>query len=375
MATANEMWRDGLIRRNMALAKFERNLQVQLMDLLDGTERDVRLELADRLEGLAERAFGPTTNARLEVLARSIAKIREGAFDEGAELWDQALGQMTDAEIAYLDQHLKDVTPVKLDTVLPSAEQLAGIVASQPIAGRLLSEWMDGLKESDTRRIMDAVRMGMTQGETSSSIIQRVMGTRSLDGTDGVLEMSRNSVASLVQTSISTIASETRQAFFDANDDIFEKEQWVATLDDATCPECGDLDGEEFAIGEGEQPPVHFNCRCVRVPVISSSALSSRPSNAAYEDELDGLSKADRGARIRELVGQVPASMKYPDWLASQTNAFQDHVLGDTRAALFRDGGMKLSRFTNSNGDRYNIDQLRQMEPRAFSRAGLNENN
>lgn len=371
MATANEMWRDGLIRRNIALAKFERNLQVQLMDLLDGTERDVRVELADRLEGLADRAFGPTTNARLDVLARSIAKIREGAFDDGAELWDEALGHMTDAEVTYLDQHLKDVSPVHLDTVLPSAEQLAGIVVSQPIAGRLLSEWMDGVKETDTRRIMDAVRTGMTQGQTSSQIIQRVMGTRSLDGTDGVLEMTRNGVASLVQTSVSTIASETRQAFYDANDDIFDKEQWVATLDDATCPECGDLDGEEFAIGEGEQPPLHFNCRCVRVPVIDGKAISDRPSNAAYEDELDGLSKADRGARIRELVGQVPETLKYPDWLASQTDAFQDHVLGPTRAALFRDGGLQLGKFTNTNGDRYNIDQLRQMEPSTFRRAGV----
>lgn len=373
MATANEMWRDGLIRRNMALAKFERNLQVELMDLLDGTERDVRLELADRLEGLVEKAFGPTTNSRLNVLARSIEKIRSGAFDDGAEIWDDALGHMADAEIAYLDKHLKDVSPVQLDTILPSAEQLAGIVAVQPIAGRVLSEWLDGAREMDTRRIMDAVRMGMTQGQTSSTIIQRVMGTRSLDGTDGVLEMTRNGVASLVQTSVSTIASETRQAYFDANSDVFEVEQWVATLDDATCPECGDLDGEEFPIGEGEQPPVHFNCRCVRVPMISGNALSSRPSNAAYEDELDGLNKADRGARIRELVGQVPSTLKYPEWLASQTNAFQDHVLGPTRGSLFRDGGMKLSRFTNSNGDRYNIDQLRQMEPRAFSRAGIEE--
>lgn len=367
------MWRDGLIRRNIALAKFERNLQVELMDLLDGTERDVRLELADRLEGLADRAFGPTTNSRLNVLARAISKIREGSFDEGAVLFDEALGHMADSEAAYLDQHLKDVSPVQLDTILPSAEQLAGIVASQPIAGRVLSDWMSGMQEADSTRIMDAVRMGMTQGQTSQQIIQRVMGTRSLDGSDGVMEFTRNNMASLVQTSISTVASETRQAFFEANDDIFEKEQWVATLDDATCPECGDLDGEEFAIGEGEQPPVHFNCRCVRVPVISGSALSSRPSNAAYEDEFDGMSKTERGSRIRELVGQVPSSVKYPEWLASQTDAFQDHVLGPTRGSLFRDGGVKLSRFTNSNGDRYNIDQLRQMEPSSFRRAGLNE--
>lgn len=373
MATANEMWRDGLIRRQMALAKYERDLQVQLMDLLDGTERDVRLELADRLEGLVDQSFGPTTNDRLSVLARSIAKIRGGAFDEGAELWDNALGQMADSEIAFLDQHLQDVSPVQIDTILPSAERLSTIVTSQPISGRVLSDWIDGAKDMDVTRIMDAVRMGMVQGQTSPEIVRRVMGTRSLDGTDGVLEITRSGVASLVQTSISTIANEARQAFFEENSDVFETEQWVATLDDATCEECGALDGEEFPVGEGDQPPAHFNCRCVRVAVIGDKSLGSRPANAATEDELDGLNKEDRRDRIRELVGQVPASTKYSDWLGSQTNAFQDHVLGPARGALFRDGGVKLDRFTNARGDRYSIDQLRQMEPQAFRRAGLDE--
>lgn len=371
MPTSNEMWHDGLVRRQIAISKFERELQVQLMDLLDGTERDVRLELADRLEGLVEKAFGPTTNSRLDVLARSIAKIREGAFDEGAELWDEALGNLADSEIAYLDQHLKDVTPVELDTVLPSAEQLAGIVSSHPIAGRVLSEWIDGAKAMDTTRIMDAVKMGMVQGRGTQDIIRSVMGTNSLDGADGVLEMTRSGVASLVQTSISTIASETRQAYFDANSDVFDMERWVATLDDATCEECGALDGEEFPVGEGEQPPLHFNCRCVRVPSIDGKTLGDRPANAANEDELDGLSKDDRREKIKELVGQVPASTTYTDWLGRQTDAFQDHVLGPTRAALFRDGDLKLDRFTNPRGDRYTIDQLREREPAAFRRSGI----
>jgi hypothetical protein len=109
----------------------------------------------------------------------------------------------------------------------------------------------------------------------------------------------------------------------------------------------------------------------VRVPVIDGGAIGDRPANAAFEDELDGLNKEDRAARVQELVGQVPQSVKYSDWLADQTTAFQDHVLGPTRGALFRDGGLELSRFINTRGDRLNLDQLRRLEPAAFRKAGL----
>jgi SPP1 gp7 family putative phage head morphogenesis protein len=312
-----------------------------------------------------------TVDARLNVLANALKKLRDTAFEDANKVWDDSMVGLAQAEPEYLDQHLKKISPVQLDTVLPDPALLATIVSTQPMQGRVLSDWAAGIQEMDLQRIMDAVRIGMAQGETSDQIVRRVVGSRALDGADGVLQMTRNDIASVTQTAVSTFANEARQHYFDANDDIFSKEQWVATLDDATCIECGDLDGEVFDIGEGPQSPLHFNCRCVRVPVIDGGAIGSRPSNAAFADELDGLSKADRSARIKELVGSVPTTVKYSDWLASQTEAFQEHVLGPTRAALFRDGNLPLSKFVNTRGDRFNLEQLRALEPEAFRAAGI----
>lgn len=371
MATSNELFRDALLRRQIALASFERGLQTDIMDLLDKTERDLRVELADRLDKLVGKDFGATVNSRLNVLANAIGKIRAGAFDEAADLWDSSMQDLAVAETEYLDRHLKDVSPVKLDTVMPDPVQLAGIVAVQPMQGKVLGDWADHIQDRDLARIMDAVKIGMAQGEPTDDIIRRVLGSQSLDGADGVLQMTRRDIAAVTQTAISTVANEAREEYYGANEDILSKEQWVATLDDSTCPECGDLDGEEFDVGEGDMPPIHFNCRCVRVPVIDGAALGDRPSNAAMADELDGLEGEERSAKIAELVGTVPTSVNYGDWLGGQTEAFQDHVLGPTRAALFRDGGLTLDKFTNANGNTYNLDQLRALEPEAFRRAGL----
>lgn len=370
--TSNELLRDALLRRQMALARFERGLQSDVIDLLDATERDLRIALQDRLDSLVGSSFGKTTNSRLVVLENAIAKIRSEAFDQVGTMWDQTLQELARDEADYINTHFQDVSPVQLDTVLPDATQLAAIVSVNPMSGRLLSEWTSDMEDADVQRIMDAIKIGMAQGESSDDIVRRVLGTRALDGADGAVNASRTALAAITQTAVATVANEARAAYYDANSDIISQVQWVATLDASTCPECGDLDGEIWDVGEEDaSAPLHINCRCVIVPVLDGSALGDRPAVSAVEGDLDGLSDEERAAAIEELVGRVPASTSYSDWLATQTEAFQDHALGPTRAALFRDGDLPLARFVNSNGDTYNLEQLRQREPAAFKRAGL----
>lgn len=366
------MLRDAMVRRQIALAHFERGLQQDIMSLLDDTEKDIRITLADRLAEIEGRDVAlKGVNSKLAVLQRALQKIREGAFDEARSMWSESLEEVAKAEADFLDGSFKDVSPVTLDTVLPDAKELGGIVTSQPMQGKVLGDWVDSIESRDVERVMQAIRIGMTQGDTTDDIIRRVLGTKALDGTDGVVELTRREAASLTQTSISTVANEARQAYYEANSDIISKEAWAATLDDDTCPYCGDLDGEEFDVGEGEKPPAHFNCRCIRVPVIDGAAVGNRPANAAYEDELDGLDREERASRVAELVGSVPTTVAYDDWLGTQTEAFQDHVLGPTRAALFRDGELPLGKFVNVSGRSYTLDELRTREPEAFRRAGL----
>jgi SPP1 gp7 family putative phage head morphogenesis protein len=49
--------------------------------------------------------------------------------------------------------------------------------------------------------------------------------------------------------------------------------RFLAALSDRTCPICEDLNGRVFNIQEMEtgtnQPPIHTNCRCTLVPVIT----------------------------------------------------------------------------------------------------------
>lgn len=46
-------------------------------------------------------------------------------------------------------------------------------------------------------------------------------------------------------------------------------EQWRTASDERVCPECGPLAWYVWQEGSGPYPPLHINCRCVRVYVWS----------------------------------------------------------------------------------------------------------
>lgn len=370
-ATSNELFRDALVRRQIYLSKFSDGLAADIIGLLDDTEKDLRLTLLDRLGEIEGRNFSARTTSRLNALEKSIAKLRADAFDGAAEMWDTHMQELAAAEAEFLDSALIDVLPVEVDTVMPDPVKLAGIVSVQPMQGKILADWASKMQEADLERIMSRIRVGMAQGNTTDEIVQKVIGTRALDGRDGATEVARRDAASITQTAIATVAGETRQEYYAANSDIIGEELYVATLDDRTTEECAALDGETFPIGEGPQPPIHWNCRSTRVPVIDGEVLGERPAVSATDAELDGLDPEARANRVAEMVGTVPATTTYSEFLGNQTEAFQESVLGVTRAQLFRDGELPLNRFVNSTGHTYTLDQLRAREPEAFRRAGL----
>jgi hypothetical protein len=71
----------------------------------------------------------------------------------------------------------------------------------------------------------------------------------------------------------------------------------------------------------------------------------------------------------------VPASQSYYAWLKTQPAAFQDSVIGPTRGALFRRGGLSAQRFAElqlgKNFKPIDLDAMRKLEPVAFERAGI----
>ena len=69
--------------------------------------------------------------------------------------------------------------------------------------------------------------------------------------------------------------------------------------------------------------------------------------------------------------GQAPAEQTFGAWLKRQPAGRQDEVLGATRGALFRRGGLEIEQFANDKGRWLTLDQLRERDAAAFRRAGV----
>lgn len=391
--TTNEQLFDGLIRHQIGLMRLSGSVRERVNKLLDATEKDIAAKIKSKLAG-TRGLSSPSAVRKLQSLLKSIQSTRSKAWGKVDKAWAEDISELAAAEPKMVDGIFKTTVPVVLNTTLPSAQLLQDIVDAQPFEGKTLSEWAASVQRADLSRIEDQIKIGMVQGENPNVIAQRIVGTVRQRGRDGVTEITRRAAAGISRTAVNAVSNSAKRAYYELNKDIIKKELYVATLDGVTTPICRSLDGKTFPVGEGPIPPLHFNCRSVRVAVLEGQKLGNRPTRRFTESSLVrefrkknnlgvGTNRSDlpRGfkgkfddfaaKRIRELTGTTPAKVNYGTWLNRQSAQFQDDVLGKTRGKLFRRGGLKLDRFVNRAGDEIPLSQLVRTDREAFIRAGL----
>lgn len=103
---------------------------------------------------------------------------------------------------------------------------------------------------------------------------------------------------------------------------------------------------------------ITHNCRSVIIPVIKS-----------WQDI--GIDAGEIEGSRSSVNGQVSSAIKYPEWLKKQPLHVVEDALGETKAQLFLNGDLKLSRFMDPTGQAYTISELRARDAAAFESAGL----
>ncbi len=384
---ANEAFFDAMVRHQIGLLRVSGRVRNRVLKILDDTEADIARQIRDRL------SKGRSVS-RQEALVKVIRSIRNDAWDQAIAVWREELLAVARSEPDFVANALRTVSPVALDLAIPSAALLNSIVTARPFEGQVLREWTRSIRRSDINRIEQQIRIGVTQGEPAGTIARRVVGTARQRGRNGVTEITRRNAEAITRTAVNSITNHAKREFYSLNSDIFEEELYVATLDSRTTPICQSLDGKRYPVGEGPIPPLHFNCRSLRVALIDGQAIGNRPMRQFTQRQLlreytssNSLKSATRRAdlprghkgrfdefsrtRVRELTGRVDAKVTYGQWLTRQSREFQDDVLGRTRGRLFRRGELSLDKFVNRRGDQISLEELASREASAFRAAGL----
>lgn len=383
--TSNEEILDRYIRHQTYLLRYAGGLRNQVLPTLVSTEK----KLYDSIIQWVAKAEGnrTLTGARGRAWQREFKDALNGIWMPAwNDILDEVRAQLSElaiSEAATGAAIIEASVPVVIGMTLPPAAQLTAIVNSQPFQGRTLKEWMERTAQADVDRILTAAKIGITQGQTPTEVARGIIGSRRAKYQDGMARKAFRDLESVLLTLTNGIQNEAKQALYQANSDIIERELFVATLDARTTLTCASNDGKTFALGTGPIPPLHFRCRSLRVPYINPENLRNRGFDPTTEKQLlqeysqranipqvKKRSDLPRGyktkfdefarKRRRELVGQVPAQTTYNEWLKKQSKEFQDEVLGPTRAEMFRKGDLHLDKFVARDGDVLTLDELRR---------------
>lgn len=354
--TANEKLLDDAITEALAQQGLANNVARRMLNLLKKSDVDLMVQIQKALETLPPESFRV---ARLESILKSSREITDAIYLELDKKLSTELEGVASYEIEHQTSILNSVLAGAVELERVSINQVYASAMAQPFQGRLLKDWFITLADSQKKAISDAIAIGYTENESISQIVARIRGTKALDYKNGVLQIKKRNAEAIVRTAISHISAFSRTQLFKANENVIKGLKWVATLDSRTTIICASRDGKIYDLGKAPAIPAHINCRSSLAPVLKSWREMGL--------DIDELPESTRSS----LDGQIPAETTYQAWLKTKPVDFQNKVLGETKAKLFRDGGLKLDRFVNRAGYEYTIDELRARDAQAFKRAGL----
>jgi SPP1 gp7 family putative phage head morphogenesis protein len=375
--SANQALFNASVRHQIHVLRFSEQQAKAAIEALKKAEG----EILERITGAM--AKGLETN-RLEALLTSIRQRRAQVFAQASAEMEAQLKTFAEMEADWEIGALKGASPVELNTARVPLEQLHATVTA-PISGIPLKGWMDNIAASEATAIQAAVTQAVLQGQTIDDLVRKIRGTKAKDYADGILSTSTRNAQALARTAVNHVSNASRNQVWQANQDIVRALRWTSTLDGRTSPICRARDGHLSPIGDkslypgdpvlspaGAQPPAHFNCRSLMVAVLDGVEIAGdRPfikdkrvrkdREAAFRKEAK-----ERGVPIQQVrkewadknVGQVPAATTYQEWLKTQPHEFQNEILGEARAEMFRKG-LPLGRFVDKSGRSLTLAELK----------------
>jgi len=346
--TVNEILQERSISHSIYIERFKTQEIKEIIRLLSQYDIDT----INALKTVNGVRLTKATKAALIQKIRNINKEYISAYNERIRGTAREFGEY---EAGFQVNLMNEVIPFEMGVALtiPASGSIYSEIISHPFEGEILRDQVARLGKSRVTKITKVINQGYAEGATIQELTREIRGTQSLRFTDGVIVATRRQAGTLARTAIQHTASMARKAVYEANDDVVKGYEWVSTLDGRTTYICMGLDGRVWYYNAPEQstlpreqfPPAHQNCRSTTVPVT-------------YSWKELGIDRAEVAPGTRaSMNGQVPTSLKYNDWLKTQSSTFQKEVLGANRYKLFKEG-TPVTNFTDNKQKTLTLKEL-----------------
>lgn len=356
MPTINEQVQDGMLSHQIRVVRLGTWVGNEIKKRIKPTESPTNAAISSELPKLTGQA-SRRQNAAYNKLEKQVRELRGEGMTAAASWHTEQGTEFVQAEFEFVPKIINDALPFTYTFNVP-ATTAESTVAYAQFNGLTLKQWHTKLADADVTRIMQAVRQGVANGQTTNQIIGAVKGA---------YRTTENGAEMLARTVTNGLGNAANKQFYEANTDVIAAEVYTATLDARTSAVCRGLDGKRFKVGEGAYPPLHPNCRSVRVPVLDGEELiGDRPSVGGTNFRAEARRRAGKrwstmttGAKTaaanrvrkeygKDIFGGVPATTNYEQFLTRQPTAFQNEVLGKTKATLWRKGELSFSQMFDS---------------------------
>lgn len=244
----------------LALAR-SRKLSREVINILNETEPKLAGMIRNSSTGLVSRS----DLREMEELIRDVRNMRAIAWRRIETLLRREFERQAKARPRELRSAIREVSDDKI--TMPTEAAILAILGRK-FEGRTLAEWIKTQERNDAQRIATQIRLGRMLREPPERIARRVLGEARVVGANGATESARRRLTELVGLAGVFVLNAAQREFFVVNDGIFDRELYVAVLDDRTTNICRSLNGKVFAIGSGPYPPLHFWCRSVRIALL-----------------------------------------------------------------------------------------------------------
>jgi SPP1 gp7 family putative phage head morphogenesis protein len=313
-------------------------LQTRLESFSKGTGQVLASILVRRFKALsAQIATGSTSTLRdVRKLEREFAEILELS---NAQQEDKITAAMTTgvtagygAEIAG-QKLLGGVAKIKrIETQRILNKAWAHILQEQGIS--VEDFWGKYIGTSSTR-VKTIPRLAYQNGWSITKTVNKLRDVTQID---------KRTAVTLARTSVLAASNEARHDVMrQAGIDV---EIYKATLDSRTSAVCRGLDGKVFDFGVGPQPPIHPNCRSVRLAVPDDMTA------AEMKRELEVSTRGPSGKT------EIKKYQTYGTWLQTQPKEFIESVIGQKRTKMLLDGRITFDKMYTQNGKYLTVEQL-----------------
>lgn len=327
----------------MADAAISRSLLLQR--IANGMSAEVANHYQEIIDDILNRIRMTDDEITIRNMRKLIKELRAMVETDLPTVLYKGLTDLGLEEAAWASSMINTAVGVDIVTKIADPSRIERIVKTSLMEGATISEWFNSLEESMKTDLERSIKLGVTQGETTKEIVERVANK---------LAINKNQAESITRTAVATVSNQARDATWEENSDIFRAWEHHSVMDGRVSFTCSTRDGAEWSFTTKEglnekgktykfaRPPLHFRCRSILLPVLKNADILGITSTRATMD------------------GQISSEISFDKWFDKKSPEFQEKYLGVQRYKLYKAGKITFKDLVDQRGNALTVRELRE---------------